>query len=382
MTAVPLPTESSTGDGQAVRFMEDHYVPILKGRLGEFEALSRTDDATRSQMTPLLEVVPGNLDDEDPDLIELSIRRFAERLAQKWPFGDRVMTDVGLLAYQTPLSGGRLPVVMLAEELASRGVQAIPVVRLGESSVVQEAAATVIAERAGGACIRVTVEDFDADVPLDQLLTTALRELRITPDQVDLVIDYGTIRDDSVVTLSSNLSRYVLRTIPDLEAWRSFTIAAGAFPAELSSFTPGLIGEVPRLDAQLWRAIVDRSSLARTPGFGDYAIAHPVLPQGAGFAPAPQLRYTSTRDWLILKGRKNVRRGSQQFYDLCKVLIDEDLWFENLSWGDEYIYAAAQAAEEGAVPTVGTGNASTWRAVGTSHHLGLVTHLLATHGEP
>jgi hypothetical protein len=359
-----------------------YYFPILKGRLGEFEAISHTSVELRQRMTPLMEIVPPSTEDEDPDQVEIAIRKFAERLEQKWPFPERVIVDTGLLNADVTLSGGMLPIQAAASQFHSRGQRVVPVVHLGDRPAVIEAIRDIAFLRDGGVCIRVTVDDFDADLPIDAQLTSAVDDLAIDVASIDLIIDFGAVIDDNAVTLTANLARYVLRSVPQLDDWRSFTLAAGGFPIDLGRFAPGVVGEAPRYEAQLWQAIVDRAGLSRIPSFGDYGIAHPALPQGPGFAPAPQLRYTTERDWRILKGRKNVRRGSAQFYDLCAALVGMDCYAgRDFSWGDTCIADAAASAPEGAHPLRNTGNASTWRAIGTSHHLAFVSRLLASQSE-
>lgn len=157
---------------------------------------------------------------------------------------------------------------------------------------------------------------------------------------------------------------------------------AGSFPADLRSVQAGVWGELPRHEAVLWQSVRERWT-QRVPSFGDYGIAHPSVPQTAAFAPAPQIRYTTPAHWMVLKGRKGVRRGSQQFYDICAQVVQRvEYSGEDFSWGDQRIARAAESAPEGAPQLVTTGNATTWRTIGTSHHLALVIDRLTSQGAP
>ena len=41
-------------------FGPDHYVPILKGKMGEIQSLSHLDKYTREKLTPFIDVPPTN----------------------------------------------------------------------------------------------------------------------------------------------------------------------------------------------------------------------------------------------------------------------------------------------------------------------------------
>ena len=86
------------------------------------------------------------------------------------------------------------------------------------------------------------------------------------------------------------------------------------------------------------------------------------------------IRYTTADHWLIVKG-KNVRQyGFDQYFELCRTLVElPEYSGENFSWGDRFIMRCARGSG-------GPGNATTWRKVGTNHHLTLVAQQLATVG--
>ena len=125
-----------------------------------------------------------------------------------------------------------------------------------------------------------------------------------------------------------------------------------------------------------------RAQLMRSLDYSDYGVTHPVLQTGVAFAAPPQIRYTTNDEWLVLKGARNDRRGHRQFFDLCARLRRElgaAVSPPEQSWGDQEFHVAAN--KEG-TDGDGPGNASTWRAIATSHHIGFVMHGLRTRGEP
>jgi hypothetical protein len=103
----------------------------------------------------------------------------------------------------------------------------------------------------------------------------------------------------------------------------------------------------------------------RVPAFGDYAINHPDLLQKDMrlLKPSATIRYAIDDAWLIVKGR-NVRDYKYgQYRGLAKSVLNHSSFLgTNFSRGGKYISGCANGIES-------TGNLSTWRWVGTNHHL-------------
>ncbi len=83
------------------------------------------------------------------------------------------------------------------------------------------------------------------------------------------------------------------------------------------------------------------------------------------------IRYTISDEWLILKGRNVREHGFDQYFELSRQLVQlPEYSGEEFSWGDRWIRRCARRE-------IGPGNATTWRKVGTNHHLVLVAQDLA-----
>jgi hypothetical protein len=361
-----------------------HYVPILKGRLGELKALEQVDKGLLGKFTPLLEVVPSNVDyneegEPDPASVKGDVSRFIARLANRWPHDQRIIVDAGLLPARP---GSVPPSVDLSAALGQENLSATVTIRPSDPPEVIEGVGDEQRQWGlDGACIRLSGEDLDdQDQPIPDTLERVLELLRMKVPEVDLILDLGAVSDEKSATFAARIARLVLADLPDQQGWRTLVVAAGAFPPDLSGVQPFVPTQVPRHDAMLWRSVSSRTR-GRIPNYGDYAIAYPVQTGSAGFAPAPQLRYTLAENWLVVKGRRRERRGSAQFLDLCERIAEHTEFTRNLSWGDRRIEQAARAAHDEDA-TISGGNAMMWRAIGTSHHLALVASRLATIGEP
>lgn len=349
------------------------YIPILKAKAAEFDALSHAG-AERSGMTPLLEVVPP----DEPELaaIQTALVAFAERTDQKWGRNDEFFVDVEAVG-ETPLSG-HLPIEFVFDELRAGSVLAVPVMPLWATATPIAGAVKIIAAAdSRGALVRIRFDDLGDVLSTPAIVPAAAAALGLSASLVDVLIDLADV-DDARLSAYTAMAVAATRNVATSASWRSITLASGAFPVNLGGLPQGR-STVSRADAQLWRRVT--ASVGGV-DYGDYAIAHPALTTGMQFAPPPQLRYTSTDDWIVLRGRENDPRGNAQFYDLCAALVPTaDYSGATFSWGDSYIDQAAQSASV-SPPLVGPGAGQRWREVGTSHHLAYVVNRLTIAGAP
>lgn len=352
------------------------YVPILKGKAGELEALKLVHPRTRRAMLPLVEAVPKD-DGDDQAANRTANRKACEQLTAKLAknYDGPVMLDGGLFPdLAADVATGLGIVGTLAKLARDQDLVSQPVVRLGDPPRALDEAGWAHNEDQNGITIRLASDDIDEDPEdVDTQLEDLLEAVAATAADVDLVLDLGAIEGDVPVRGGARMVLSFVRDLASIQRWRSVTVASGGFPVDLSQFMPYVIGERARFDAHLYDQ-VHRRRVPRRLDYGDYATAHPELTIGPAFSPPPQLRYTTADHWMILKGRKNDPRGNAQFQHICKVIAAHaDFTGTPTGAADERI---ARGSPEG------PGNGTTWRTVGTTHHLDLVALRLTTMGEP
>jgi hypothetical protein len=348
------------------------YVPILKGRQGELNALREAQPSTCKAMTPLVEIVPPAEESSDLAAAEKSCESAIAKLVASYQ-GYPVMVDAGLFDLSVPLPSGKSALGVLTDAARSSLLPAQPVVRLGDPRLALSDARDAHAQDGRGLTIRVLGDDLDEDPDdVEEQLGKLATELGVSPQSVDLLLDLGAVEGDVAVRGGARMVVSLLRDLPSVDDWRSVTVASGAFPTDLSQFNAWVMGERPRFDAQVFDRVMRRPT--RHIDYGDYAIAHPLLSTGGPFAPPPQLRYTTAERWLVLKGSRNDPRGNSQFQVICTIVAGHP----------EFVGASLGRADQriAAGSTEGPGNGSTWRAIGTTHHLDLVARRLTNLGEP
>ena len=373
------------------------YLPILKARQGELTALRNLEsiEGGIGNLTPVIEVVDSPVTGQLTER-QSQLRRIAAKLERAWPAGrPRAVVDTLIpegepepqatydeFEIVDPEGESILP--DLFHLLRSAGMRAVPVMRLSDSAGGRrrtELRHVMAWSHEPGGCLRISTEDLDDQiVPLDRAVEDYMEEVGVSPEQVDLIIDFAAVDDDHTAAMATRLARFVVPTL-DRHAWRSFTLAAGAFPVNLGEVSAYQVARIPRRDRELWLQL-SQMRLRRPLDYSDYAVTHPLLQTGVAFAAPPQIRYTSRDSWLVAKGRRTDRRSHRQFFDLCgRVRTDfaTEIAPASRSWGDAQFHVAAdKAGTEEEQP----GNASTWRAIATSHHIAHVLLNLSSRNEP
>ena len=347
-------------------FDHKHYVPILKGKRAEFSALGLLKSA--DGITPLIEVVPSVGAEQTP-------QRMA---AAKWPGNLPYFIDVLFLDDPDDTIAPALPthpVRLCFAEVAAQGQIAIPVTGFSRSPGYQSAIQQVVAAQGNGFVLRLTPDDFEDVEELEVGLDVIPNYFNVDRTQVDLVLDIESVASSSAGTVAQ-MHRANIDLIPNLDEWRTLTVASSAFPLGLMPLERNTWNPAPRLDWRGWRALTTASRRPkRLPAYSDYAIAHPALPPEGIATILAQLRYATPDSWIIWKGRNAINdplnEGFNQFFSICADLVSRPEYRgANFSWGDAEI--AQKAANVGSC-----GNAQTWRQIGTSHHLETVLDQIA-----
>jgi len=356
-------------------FDHRHYVPILKGRDGEYGALNRLSPASRDGVTPLIELppIPWDFETQRPaKTIDAHLRKVGQKVERAWGAGRPFFLDFLWIAQTERMSDGTHPVEFVFSGVRARGLAAIPVVGLLSDDGYLAACAEAAREDGRGVCIRIQREDFADFEDLSGEFQRVLAATGVVRADADLLLDLRALTPearqiDEMGTLA------LISRIPELRRWRTFTLAATSFPQNLVGLPPSDSSVVVREEWDLWNAVL-RGRPSRLPTFGDYGISHPepseVDPRV--MRPSASVRYTADGSWIVLKARNLRDYGYEQFHDVCRDLVGMTEYSgREFSWGDGYI-------DDCANERVGTGNLTTWRRVGTSHHIAFVEDQLAS----
>lgn len=365
-------------------FNYKHYVPILRWKAAERGALLKLKEEHKGLVTPLIEFImpqPDSSDGEETpkELLQKSVKKFSENLSsianqvmkywgQNAIFIDFQFIDGSIRAEalkQILEHGKQLSIFMIPV------ITIIPVVGFESDAQTRRVAVDFAKQSGHGICLRITDSNFNEKL-LSSDIDNFLRSNGLDIKDVDMLIDFKVVDENTPAdTLVTKIN-----IIPHIEKWRTFIVAGGAFPKDLSHLEKHNQHDLPRSDWIIWTELM--SKLARQPSFADYTIQYPIyLPQTSASNPSASIRYSLEEKWVILRGeglRNPKGAGFKQYPAQAQILANQKGVFkgEDFSSGDAYI---AEKAKD--IKTKKTGNPKTWLEAGINHHVSLVVDQIA-----
>jgi len=356
------------------------YMPILKWKRGEQTAAQALPSKLKSQVLPLAEVPEPPFDWEDSQpkkSIEEHIADVAKATARYWGRTHPIAFDQLFSGQDALLAGGTTAWELLFEELWAQGVEAIPVV----SSMATPAELSAFKSLARNHDIprwvlRWRAESAGQSVAAGSVagwFSKTAKAIGAKPEQCDAVIDCGFVDAASLPAAKANAAAW-LAEVGFAARWRSLVLASGAFPVNLAGHPAGNVW-LPRSDWELFEAVHKSLGEELAVAYGDYAVSHVFA-----FNDDPRLmrmsanlRYTSDKHWLVLKGKNVKDHGFGQYKSLCKLLVANKV-FKGAAFSAGDKNYAEIAAKVDAKP----GNATHWRRDATNHHIHFVIDQLAS----
>ncbi|MCH7903820.1 MAG: beta family protein [Armatimonadetes bacterium] len=343
------------------------YYPILKGKQGEFRALGLLG-AKKLQITPVIELVPVPFDyaeNKPKKSLADHVAAVPKQVVKGWGNGEAwidphdLAKDAGAALAQCLTEGRALNAAF------------VPVIRVESTAPVIQAAKNGVTTDGRGIVLRVTSKHLTDWAVTGPKLTKMLEDVGASRKDAHLILDFGPIGSDVTVLAMAAVS--IVRSVPTPKAWKSLAVASGAFPKDLAAVKRLTIARLPRLDYDLWSRIIMSGDLPRRPIFADYAVGHPEWTERdfRMLTMSGSIRYTGGKDWVIVKGTSVKKDKWVQMRQRSKDLMAQPE-FSKLSWGDTFI-------ENCANNTGNTGNATTWRQVGTVRHIVKTLKQTASH---
>lgn len=343
------------------------YVPVLKGKEGEFSALEVIPQKLKQEIMPLIEIPPVPYDyasKRSTKTFDSHLESFPERFRKCCP-ASGLYVDLARFAEDKSLTRGFEAILTSLADLYRPPKL---VVSRRSSDYWLKSVHHYSGSTSNGICVRLQVKDFQEDVDLDGDVTRLLDRTGKSGSASDLIVDLEDLGSD--VSRAVLVARSVLSMIPLKGEWRSIALAAASFPEDLSDVDAASEVVLPRREWDLWRTLQRRPTSLPRPDivFADYAISSPVSKEldPRTMRMSANIRYTTENEWLVIKGRNVREYGFSQYFELCRALVEHTQYRgSSFSWGDKFI-------EECALGNAGPGNATTWRKVGVNHHVTLV----------
>lgn len=346
---------------------EIRYVPLLKGKRGEYAALRELEDWRKPYIRPLIDV---------PLISAYGTQRSVDRhmelqlnyIQQHWGSASPVIVDLRMLDTNARMGDGSHPLVWLAREAHARGLSVIPSTGPHRPAEYRLAAREACAIAGMGAAMRLQGSSLAAP-DLRSVISTECEHLQIPVSTVDLILDFHDIPPHAGGATALSAAG-VLAGLGDWREPGLLVFAAGAFPTTLGGIPNRFGTRLPRAEWEAYELLLSRLTDARRPIFGDYGVTHPDLEdfdasRAGGSVPVAG-RYTAPDAWLIWKEGRIRDVTNNGYHDVANWLVRQPEYSgDGYSWGDSFFKACADRRTS-------PGNAETWRKAGTSHHLALV----------
>jgi len=349
-----------------VLFDHTHYVPILRWKQAERLALRNLREDKAMHITPLIELVPELFRTNNT---EKNLVKIAHDVIHYWhqsPF----FLDLRWIPPTFCSYAGEHLVKAISNQVRAYKQCLIPVTGIHRDPAYQSAVAHAANTHGLGACIRLLREDL-TDAKLQVHLDKTLSDLNLRTHEVHMLVDLQ-IYDPSAPNLAT-----IAKTVPYLDQWRTFTLANGAFPQDLSELEKNCEHELPRRDWLSWLTEVpDASPKIRKPAYSDYTIQYPLYIERKGFQNfSASIRYTYDEYWIIIRGEGVFNEdgpGFKQWPANAQLLVARNEFCgANFSDGDNYIEKMSMQFDK-------PGNPTTWLQAGINHHLAYVVHQLTS----
>ena len=337
------------------------YLPILKGKKGEYDALKELSDEEKKLILPLIEIpaIPWDyVNEKYASTLEKQILSSVKSIKKTWNNGGEILIDTFYLEENFDSTGVKT-LNNIIKSLYSEEINATPVLNVYSSDDLLDNL-----EYKKNICIRISFKEqelFDINLEIARII----QKLKIKFDQVYLLLDMGFI-DQEQTHLAKIASTSFYSDIKKINDFKEVFFAATSFPINLSSCKTNSITRIERIEMVIKDHFENSpTKISRIPKFADYCVSNPEIgeidPRLMTMSAA--VRYTVEDAWYIFKAASVKKHSFEQFYDLAKEITSSTVYYgEEFSWGNNLIYEKSKR-------TGGTGNPTTWRQIATNHHI-------------
>lgn len=327
------------------------YVPVLKWKAGEKDALVHLEPEIKANIRPLIELTPDTIERGAP----LSV-------STHWQ--DLYYFDVSLESEL--IETEFIELVSSCEDLNKM----IPVIHFDDS---YQKMVELYHLSSNGLALRVSIEDA-----ISKNFSSTLVEISnfIPLNQIDFILNVQEI-DANDIKQKIFLAGTVINNTNALNDFRNIILTSGSFPASLSDCTIHEISQIERLEIKFYHSVIEMVSLPII--FSDYPINHwSYFAFKPGIRPSFNIRYTTDTSYLVYKGF-TIQNGGLNISNVvagCVAITNHPLYLgRHYSWADNVIYL--KASEQITQP----GNLTTWRSIGANHHITLTANQFANQPE-
>ena len=338
------------------------YVPTLRGKTGELDALARLSPLAKDCTTPVIDIP------KPPDLSAIeTFEKIAEKVSEIrdiWGTTHSLYIDLSRYGSNESADGQSHPVTRTFDLARQCRLRAVPVcgttLTRGPGTEYIDAVSRIAKQDGRGIAVKLVAFEFSSpESAMKELLATA-ELLNVAPEDCDIILDFEAFdrlpadfhkKDLAISTIAESID--ALESIGP----RSVTISGSSIPERVGKRFDVAPLKTPRLELEIWKGIQQRHR-SRNIGFGDYGIVYAFQSDGGAPVQPPCRIRISAEDGHILY------RSPPNSYRSLRSRVRRDGVLRDLPdcWGRKGIVGQGNGF-------TGIGNATSWVAWDTNLHL-------------
>lgn len=332
------------------------YVPILKFRAGEQQAIKNLDEAISDQICPLFEI------HKPKDGVNLS-----EQIAACW-------YDRPFFFYPTPDWYEEYEDINEWVNIPDgdfcnicKNQSATPVLDLSMLDAISDWA--FLPQQ--GVAIRIRNNEF---AEVENMLNPVFSSSPLKRATTDLILDLQYAYQSDLFAKESVL-KGTLPYIDGIGEYRSIIISSCSFPKELPQMEVNRIYPFPRTESQIHAKALDLTNRFHfTYVYSDYGCTNlEEIQFEKWMSPNFKIKYSTNDEYLFIKGLPTKHGGLDvaRISTLCSTLVNSGKFCgDGFSWADTCIYQLATGTAKNG------GNLTTWVSYSMNHHMTLICRIL------
>lgn len=338
------------------------YVPTLRGKAGELDALARLSPFAKRFTNPIIDIP------KPPDIDSSGTRRLISEkvvaIQQSWGTANIVYIDLSRHSGDVHGDVSSHPATIAFHIARQCRLNAVPVsgtiLTRGPSTDYIDAVAKIASIDKRGAALKLYYSDLTQGEGVEKLVLRTIEQLRLEPEYCDLILDLEAFDRYPLDLLRENKLLKVIRdalSALDRVNLRSTTVCGSSIPERVGKKHNEKPLRVLRRELQIWRNL-QRRQRDRQLGFGDYGVVYAFQSDaGAPVQPPCRIRISTGDEHVLYRSPPSTYRSLR-----ARVARDGELRELPDCWGRRGIVGKGKGF-------TGTGGPPIWVAWDTNLHL-------------
>lgn len=337
------------------------YVPIVKWKKGEQEALKHLTDEQKNKILPIIEIVNY----EDPKIIINDLKNCYINPV----YIDTVIADENDRDY----------LISIIDKGHKNNLKIYPICYIDDLADLL----IKLPDYTNRLGIKIPIpEDIDG-ISHENIFFLLKKFQSDSKVLLDIILDLGLIKDRREANRQFKDTKDVLNDyLLNDNFYNLIIISATSFPESLSSIPAGGKASYFRFDFLIYEKLLEKynsTHLKKKLVYSDYGVTKytdseidfSILKNGI----LPKAKYTIENSYIVLKGERDqiTRKLTKNYTTLAKDIYESDYYYgENFSYGDLEIKERALGLNK-----KGPGSNTNWVTISANHHIAAVIEQLS-----